>query len=579
MDPATARTNLVAAFIAACLGLAPMAFGGDVVKDLQRAAVAEKDRAMPRAFHFGSQGAGGVFSNHRSHTNRLIPFYTFGRKLDPGAVTGKNSRYRTEEGVKSLFGRVPDHTVNPEAEYADQSDLYSVQRRAVDACLKHLFILWFDGMDWETTRAAAIAKSGKVYDTGKGSGLLFQDFDAAGSAKFGAFVTSPTFDRNNPDLDHQTIAIDPRALGGGYDPRFGGPDPWTPGPLLAKGPGYLKGQSASKEERAAVEAAGGVLHAYTDSAPSAGEFATGVKSYNNGINVTDDGRFIPTLFNQLQARGWKVGTVTSVPFDHASPAAFYAHNVNRNDFQDLARDMLGLRSIAQETGKDASHPGLDVVLGAGVDQKGEIEVMKRTQGSNAEAGNVYIVDDTLRAIDARNGGNYVVVQTEAGVDGGRALRRAADRAVRDRRRLFGLFGPLDPPPQSQVDSHLPYRTADGRYDPVEGISGKAESYTAADRNENPTLADMTEAALTVLSASPDDRFALFVEAGDVDFALHDNNLDNAVGAVLSGEEALGVIFDWIERHGNWDDSAVIVAADHGHYLLLDEPSALAGPSR
>ena len=33
-----------------------------------------------RPYHFGSQGPGDVFSNHGSHSNRLIPFYTFGKK-------------------------------------------------------------------------------------------------------------------------------------------------------------------------------------------------------------------------------------------------------------------------------------------------------------------------------------------------------------------------------------------------------------------------------------------------------------------------------------------------------------------
>ena len=65
---------------------------------------------------------------------------------------------------------------------------------------------------------------------------------------------------------------------------------------------------------------------------------------------------------------------------------------------------------------------------------------------------------------------------------------------------------------------------------------------------------MTEAALTVLGAEPDQPFALFVEAGDVDFALHANNLDNAIGAVYSGEEAVRAVIDWVETHSNWDDS-------------------------
>ncbi len=62
----------------------------------------------------------------------------------------------------------------------------------------------------------------------------------------------------------------------------------------------------------------------------------------------------------------------------------------------------------------------------------------------------------------------------------------------------------------------------------------------------------------------------------MDFALHDNNLDNAIGAVLSGEEAVRVLFDWIERHHAWEDSLVIVTADHGHYLVLDNPRLWPG---
>jgi alkaline phosphatase len=36
------------------------------------------------------------------------------------------------------------------------------------------------------------------------------------------------------------------------------------------------------------------------------------------------------------------------------------------------------------------------------------------------------------------------------------------------------------------------------------------------------------------------------------------------------------VIDWVEANSNWDDSVLIVAADHGHYLVLDDPSAIAG---
>ena len=86
---------------------------------------------------------------------------------------------------------------------------------------------------------------------------------------------------------------------------------------------------------------------------------------------------------------------------------------------------------------------------------------------------------------------------------------------------------------------------------------------------------MTEAALTTLVRQPNQPFALFIEAGDVDFALHANNLDNAIGAIYSGEEAVRSVIRWVETHSNWDDSVLIVSSDHGHYLVVDDPHALA----
>jgi alkaline phosphatase len=197
------------------------------------------------------------------------------------------------------------------------------------------------------------------------------------------------------------------------------------------------------------------------------------------------------------------------------------------------------------------------------------------QGQNGVLGSLFIADADLAAIDVENGGKYVVVHTEPGTDGGQALKKQAAAAARSSARLFGLFG------RAGLD-HLPYQTADGRYDPTPNINSNkgdarpAESYTPSDRIEQPTLVQMTDAALTVLAADPAQPFALFVEAGDVDFALHANNLDNAIGAVYSGEDAIRSIIHWVETHSNWDDSVLLVSSDHGHYLVVDDPKALAG---
>jgi alkaline phosphatase len=545
----------------------------DLLKDLQTQYVATSKEKKPRVYHFGSQGPGAEFSNHHSHSNRLVPVYIFGRKANLGAVTGENSRYRNAEKIEEAYGVLPANTVNPRAVYADQSDLYRVQKDAIARGVKHVFIVWFDGLDWPTTQAAAILKTGKVYTEGKGSGLFFQDYTGDGVAQYGFVVTSPTHDRSNQDIDRQLVTIPADSLGGGYDAEIAGPNPWTPGPLASLAPGYLKGQSADANDRAGVRSAGRVLHAYTDSSQSAAELVSGVKSFNSGLNIADDNRLVTTLFHELQDQGWKVGTVTSVPFCHASPAGMYAQNVERYDYQDIARAMLGLRGVIQEARQARLHPGLDVLIGTGFGIEATPKQLE-DQGQNAVPGNLFLTDVDFAAIDLKNGGKYVCVQTKIGKSGGQVLRAAAAHAIQKGARLFGFFG-------TENFDHLPFRTADGRYDPAPSIDQKSgnsaapEKYTPAELDSQPTLAEMAEAALDVLS-NGGRPFILFIEAGDVDFALHGNNLDNAIGAIHSGEAAVANVVHWVETHSNWDDSLLIVSSDHGHYLVLDDPQTLAG---
>lgn len=549
--------------------------GEDHIKKLQTEYATYPNKKVDRVYHWGSQGPGDVFTNHKSHSNRFVPVYVWGKKADLGSITGSNSSYRDAEKLKKIYKFLPENTVNPEAEYGDQSELRKVMADAVDKGVKHLFVVWFDGFDWVPTQAATIVKNNKAFTEGKGEGLIFQDYDADGSAQYGWVVTSPTYDKAKVDVDTQTVEIPEDSMKGGYDVKIAGPNPWTPGPLAKKAPGYLKGQSANEQDRKGVEEAGRVLHAYTDSSTSAAEAINGVKSYNNSVNVGDDGKILPTLFNELQEKGWKVGTVTSVPFPHASPAAMYAHNVHRNDYQDIARSMLGLPGIMQEARGAKLYPGLDVVIGTGY---GTESGASKSQGKNAVAGNQYLAPNDRATIDAKNGGKYVVVETDFKVNGAKALKKAAKEAVEKNRRLFGFFG-------YQGQGHLPYQTADGNYDPApdpgkeDGKPGKAESYTKEQLNSQPTLADMTDAALTVLTAKADKNFALFIEAGDVDYGLHANNLDNAIGAVYSGEDAIKRVIDWVEKNSNWDDSMVLISSDHGHYLVINDPEGLVDPNK
>lgn len=493
------------------------------------------------------------YASYSSHSNRLIPVYTFGMTLD--AVAGNNSVYRNSQQLKKLYGNEPAGTLNIAANYFDQTDVYRLQQMAAEAGKKYIILVVFDGLDWQTTRAAAIATTGiDAYREGRGTGFAFQDYRGA-PTDFGLCVTSPANDGTTIDVNAQAVRTPGGTTPGGYDPLLGGQTAWS----IPVDNRYLMGRARSRP------------HAVTDSAASATSLCSGCKTYNDSINVGVQGEHVEPIARSLQAQGYAVGVVTSVPVSHATPACAYANNVSRDDYQDISRDLLGQRSIAH---RDKSLKGLDVLIGCGF---GVHRDQESDQGNNFESGNKYVADSTLAAIDVSRGGSYRLAMRTAGRTGKDVLAEAALDAKNNNLRLFGFFG--------TTEGHLPYRTANGDFDPVAGRSDDPSAdvlkkkyapitpYTKSDIDENPTLADMTTTALDVLGKQQ--RFWCMVEAGDVDWASHANNIDTAIGAVKSGDDAFRAIVEWIDHRKAWNDSVVIVTSDHGHLFVLTEPSAFA----
>ena len=530
---------------------AAAADAADIPKLLQTSAI-DEDKAA-----FGYWGIDpDTYTGWKSHSNRLIPVYTFGSKgngegVDLDSYTGPHSAYRSESKVEALYGYVPEKTVNPDAIWMDQTNVADIQRAAATAGKKHIFLVVFDGMDWQTTRAAAVWNQKQVtYSEGRGHGTHFQDYDANGTTQFGFFVTSAHNEGTDVDVNTQTVKNPGGAIRGGYDASVAGTEPWA----TPSDPGYLIAKPAEENPR----------HNYTDSSSSATSMTTAIKTFNGSVNVDSNGIPVSTVAHELQRTGWRVGAVSSVPISHATPAASYAHNVSRDDYQDLTRDMLGLPSI--------QHPqtplsGLDVVIGGGYGNTGDAKKGNASQGDNFVEGNIYLTESDLKSISVDHGGGYVTAVRTAGHKGSKALHDAAVAAANGNHRLLGFFG------NGQYNGHLPFATADRRYDPAPGVGRKSETYSAADLEENPTLAEMTAAAITVLGRDKT-PFWLMVETGDVDWANHDDNIDNSIGAVNSGDDAVRVITQWVESHSNWNESLLIVTADHGHMLNLTKPELL-----
>lgn len=77
----------------------------------------------------------------------------------------------------------------------------------------------------------------------------------------------------------------------------------------------------------------------TDSSAAGTALATGAKTYNGAIGLDDNKNVLQSVAEKAKKAGKKVGVTTSVSVDHATPAAFYAHQPNRSMYYEIALDL------------------------------------------------------------------------------------------------------------------------------------------------------------------------------------------------------------------------------------------------
>ena len=119
----------------------------------------------------------------------------------------------------------------------------------------------------------------------------------------------------------------------------------------------------------------------TDSAAAGTALASGVKTYNNAVGVDADKNPVSVLGEWVAASGKGVGVITSVGVNHATPASFYAHAEDRNDYENII-----LQYIASEV-DFAAGGGILTKRGSGNDaayfeQKAEEAGIKVYHGKN-----------------------------------------------------------------------------------------------------------------------------------------------------------------------------------------------------
>ena len=142
-----------------------------------------------------------------------------------------------------------------------------------------------------------------------------------------------------------------------------------------------------------------------DSASTATSISTGHKTYSGTINMSEDYKTAyETIAEKVhQQLGMKVGVISSVNLNHATPAAFYAHQASRNDYYEIGLELIesGFEyfsggALLKPTGSDGDQKDLYTLA----EEAGYTVVKTQAEAEKVTEGPVIIVDEHLADGDA-----------------------------------------------------------------------------------------------------------------------------------------------------------------------------------
>jgi len=387
--------------------------------------------------------------------------------------------------------------------------------------VKNIILFIGDGMHLEHEIAAS------RYLSGRNASLVWQSFPYLG------FVSTwdvNTYNKYALDADKKPFSYNRFFPTIGYNPDRGGLMPYPLQEGMEKEYFLADLECVAKGDYSALA---------TDSAAAATALATGIKTAAGNISWLpgdlQDGKLKTIMELAREQKGTSIGVVTTVPFNHATPAGFLAHNTSRkNYYTKQGSETIG---IAEEIIK-LTKP--DVVIGGGHPKYTKELFFQDEKFLSDELYKEFMLSE-----------EYVTAEKRKGIPAAVSLSKAAQMAVNNDMKLFGLFG-----------------GARGSVEYPEPVHSPDKPRINKDK-EDPSLTDMVYAALTVLSEN-ENGFFLMAEQGTIDWANHDNDYKGMVGCVAELNAAVSYAVQFVEKPGddiNWDNTLLIVTSDHANSYM------------
>ena len=244
----------------------------------------------------------------------------------------------------------------------------------------------------------------------------------------------------------------------------------------------------------------------TDSAAAGTALASGNKTKNGTIGMKQDQQTdVNSVAVWAKNKGCRVGVTTSFSVEHATPAAFYAHDPSRGSYYKIGTDLY--------------KAGFDFYAGS--------DFLDPTNKEDKSG-----TSENLYSLAEKNG--YTIAR---GYKDYLKKCKKADKMI-----LFQTEK------ASEADrTAIPY---------------------AIDRTKNDlTLADITRSAINFLSKDLSKGFFLMVEGGKIDWACHSNDAATVFHEVVDMDEAVKVAYEFYSQHP--DETLIVVTADHetGGFVL------------
>jgi alkaline phosphatase len=274
-----------------------------------------------------------------------------------------------------------------------------------------------------------------------------------------------------------------------------------------------------------------------DSAGTMTAIMSGVKTRSGVIGVdqvgkrgdckASQGHEVVSALELAAAAGQATGVVTTTRITHATPAATYGHLPERDWEYDMAipdkERAAGCTDFARQLVEFPLGGGIDVALGGG-----RTEFMPADQRDPEYAGR------PGKRLDGRD-----LIAEWQRKPGAAYVWNAKQLAAIDASHTQHLLGLFEP-------EHMKY-----------------EHERPQDPAGEPSLSEMTRAALSVLQKKPKGYF-LMVEGGRIDHGHHAGNAYRALTETIEFANAVQVANEMTSA----DDTLILVTADHSHTLTF-----------